>query len=132
LNFSFWGNQKEKRSLLFNNKQEKRYFSSFLSDSLADRNNFSVWDAQYLFTLRLQSQLSIYPAVNLVTNIGLGNPNATHTTKKKEKHLIPALSISFPLKHPQYVLRNKKLDDATIRKLFFSWKRLVRYFLKMY
>jgi len=95
-----------------------------------NQKGINTWDTQYWFTLRLQNQLSVYPAVNLVTNIGLGDPNATHTAKKREKQLFPVSAIHFPLKHPEYVLRNKILDDKTIKKLFFSWKRLVRYFLK--
>ena len=132
INFSFWEKQKEKRSSLFFNIREKIYFSSFISDAISNRNGISVWDTQYWFTLSLQNQLSIYPAVNLVTNIGLGDPNATHTSKKKKKHLIPVSNIQFPLKHPSYILRNKKLDDATIKHLFFSWKRLARYLLNQY
>jgi len=132
VNFPFWNEQKDKCSFLFCNAWDKIYFSSFISDVLSNRNGINTWDTQYWLTLRLQNQLSIYPAVNLVTNIGLGDPNAVHTSKKNEKHSIPASNIHFPLKHPQYVLRNKKLDDTTIKKLFFSWKRLVRYFLNQY
>jgi hypothetical protein len=91
-----------------------------------------VWDAQYFFMLRMQSQLSVYPAVNLVHNIGIGSDLATHTSKKIDKLSVPSSSASFPLIHPQYVLRNKKLDDFTIKKNFFSWKRLLRFFLNDY
>ena len=130
--FSFWDDWKDKRLFLFHNKREEIYFSSFIPDVINNRNNINTWDTQYWFTLRIQNQLAVYPAVNLVTNIGLGDPNATHISKKKAKHSIPVSAISFPLKHPQYILRNKKLDDTTIKKLFFSWKRLIRYFLNQY
>jgi hypothetical protein len=132
LKFSFWEEQKDKRSLLFCNKREEIYFSSFIPDALTDRKNLSVWDVQYWFTLRVQNQLAIYPSVNLVKNIGLGDPNATHIKQQKEKHSISASEIHFPLKHPQYILRNKKIDDTTVKKLFFSWKRLARYVLNRY
>jgi len=131
LNLSFWEEQKNKRASLFINKREEIYFSSFIPDTLANKKNLSAWDTQYWFSLRLQNQLSVYPAVNLVTNIGLGDPNATHTAIKKEKHSIPISTVNFPLKHPQYVLRNKNIDDMTTKKLFFSWKRLARYFLNL-
>jgi len=126
INFPFWEEEKDKRSFLFCNQFEKIYFSSFIPDAINNRNGISAWDTQWYFTLRSQNQLSIAPMVNLVTNIGFGDPNATHTTRKQD---VPVPSaISFPLKHPQYVLRNKKLDDTTIKKLFFSWKRLIRYY----
>jgi len=132
VNFLFWKEQKDKRSFLFHNKREEIYFSSFISDVLNNQTDINTWDTQYWFTLRMQSQLAVYPAVNLVTNIGLGDLNATHTSIKTEKLSIPASCINFPLKHPKYVLRNKNIDDMTAKKLFFSWKRLVRYFLGLY
>jgi len=132
VHFPFWEEQKNKRPSLFVSRREKIYFSTFISDVLNNRNGINTWDTQYWFSLRIQSQLSVYPSVNLVTNIGLSNPDATHTSKKNGKQAVPEANISFPLKHPLYVLRNKKLDDTTIKKLFFSWKRLVRYFLNLY
>ena len=132
VNFPFWEGQKEKRASLFCCKREEIYFSSFIPDVINKKNGINTWDTQYYFMLRLQNQLSIYPSINLVTNIGLGDLNATHTSKNKERHLIPISNINFPLKHPQYVLRNKKLDHNTIKKLFFSWKRLARFFLNLY
>jgi hypothetical protein len=130
VNFPFWEAQKEKRPFLFYNKMEEIYFSSFIPDVLKYKNGINTWDTQYYFGLRLQNQLAIYPAINMVTNIGIGNVNATHTSKEKNKLILPMSSISFPLKHPEYVLRNKKLEDQTIKRIFFSWKRLARYFIK--
>jgi len=130
VDFPFWNEQKDKRSLLFCNRWDKFYFSSFIPDAILNRNGVNTWDAQWQFTLRSQNQLSIYPVVNLVTNIGFDNPNSTHTHANSKKN--PAASssaISFPLKHSQHVLQNKKLDSKTTKKMFFSWKRLVRYFL---
>jgi len=135
IHFPFWNEAKKdkiKRKNLFNSKREEIYFSTFISDSLSFRYNLSVWDVQYFFMLRTQNQLSIYPAVNLVRNIGVGSDLATHTSKKKNRLLVPASSISLPLEHPEYIMRNKELDDLTIKKNFFSWRRLVRYFLDQY
>jgi len=132
VNFPFWNEQKNKRSFLFCNKRDEIYFSSVIPDVKNNHNGINTWDMQYLFTLRSQNQLSIYPSVNLVENIGLGDLNATHTTEKNKKHSVPVAAISFPLKHPQFILRNKKLDNTTAKKLFFSWKRLMRYFLNRY
>ncbi|GHT59054.1 hemolytic protein HlpA [Bacteroidia bacterium] len=132
IRFPFWDETKKneiKKKNLFNSKREEIYFSTFISDTLSSRQNLSVWDVQYFFMLRTQNQLSIYPTVNLVRNIGVGSDLATHTSKKKNKLLVPLSSVSFPLEHPEYVLRNKELDGFTIKKIFFSWKRLVRYFL---
>ncbi|MDR0733977.1 MAG: hypothetical protein LBF08_07985 [Dysgonamonadaceae bacterium] len=127
VNFSFWETHKNKRRMLFNNKLEEIYFSSFIPDALHNKYGINTWDVQYYFGLRMQNQLAVYPVVNMVTNIGIGDANASHTSKKKKKYLWAASSMSFPLKHPQFISRNEVLDNKTV---FFSWKRLARYFLR--
>jgi hypothetical protein len=134
MDFSYWRqNEKDKNKckFLFNSLPEEIYFSSFIPDALKEKG-INTWDVQYMFMLRVQNQLSIYPAVNLVTNIGIGNELSTHTFSKKHELCIPLSSLSLPLKHPEYVLRNKDLDNITIKKIFFSWKRLLRYYLHAY
>lgn len=132
IQFPFWQQEKQKRALLFNGLREKIYFSTFLSDALQRKNGLNPWAVFYFFSLRLQNQLAIYPSVNLVENIGLASEIATHTTKKNKRHIVPSLPVAFPLKHPVYILRNKKLDNESIKRLFFSWKRTLRYFLHLY
>lgn len=133
IQFPYWDESeknREMRSSLFNSFAEKAYFSSYISDCLQSKEGKSVWDLQYLYTLRVQNQLSVYPSVNLVANIGLNDPEATHTASKKHlKSYVPPQAIPFPLKHPQYIIRNHSLDSAVLRRNFFSWKRLIRYFL---
>lgn len=129
---SVWNKNMYLNDSLYCNILEKIYFASFFSDALANRNGLNPWGVFYYFALRLQHQLSIYPSVNLVTNIGLNDPNATHTKKHTSKFYVQSKSINFPLKHPQYVINNKSIDDVEIRKHFFSYKRIIRYFLKNY
>jgi len=137
VDFPYWSEaqkDKRKRKSLFLNLWDEIYFSSFISDTLKGKNGINTWDVQYLLTLRTQNQLSIYPAVNLVTNIGLESPNATHTanSRKNKSAYVEASPVSFPLNHPRYILPDHKIDKLTTNKKFFSYKRLVRYFLKLY
>jgi hypothetical protein len=132
INFPFWNKYKHKRSALFYNKWEEIYFTSFISDALKKRHGLNPWAVFYLFALRLQNQLSIYPSINLVTNIGLNDVNATHTSKVSKKYLVKTNAIKFPLKHPQYILKNMDLYKLSIKKMFFSWTRLARYLLRQY
>ncbi|MDR2475464.1 MAG: hypothetical protein LBD45_06370, partial [Bacteroidales bacterium] len=136
VNFSYWNEamqNRNKRKSLFKNLREEIYFSSFIADTLQGDKGINTWDVQYLYMLRVQNQLAIYPAVNLVTNIGLHSDNATHTVSRKalKSYILPE-SISFPLKHPRYILSDAKIDSQTFKKKFFSYKRLVRYLLKLY
>jgi hypothetical protein len=133
VNFSYWEEaqkDKNKRKSLFKYLSEKIYFSSFIPDTLNGGKGINAWSVQYLYMLRVQNQLSIYPAVNLVTNIGLDAATATHTTSKKSmKWYIPSQAITLPLKHPKYILPSYRIDNA-LKQMFFSYKRLARYFLK--
>jgi hypothetical protein len=133
--FPFWTkyrSDKRMRNRLFLNARERIYFSTFLSDTLSKRHGINAWSPQYVYTLRLQNQLSVCPAVNLVSNIGLDSAEATHTKGKSHKLFHASSPLEFPLKHPENVWVNREMDRATFKKSFFSYKRLVRYFLKDY
>ena len=130
VNFQYWN--EGNRNDLFNNLREKIYFTSFISDTLSGRNGINTWDIQYFFTLRTQNQLSIYPAKNLVENIGFGTQDATHTGNISGNNEFKKEKIEFPLKHPQYFVRNKTIDTFSVKNNFFSWKRLLRYITKNY
>jgi hypothetical protein len=119
-----------KRRSLFRTLREEIYFTTFIPDALNNNNGLNTWDVQYLYMLRLQHQLSIYPTVNLVTNLGLTAPEVTHASSRTAaKYRRPLQPISFPLRHPPYLLPNRLLDDLTCRKYFFSLQRVARYFL---
>lgn len=135
INFPFWEKYKDKRPSLIANLWERIYFSSFIPDAIEHKNGLNPWGVFYYFGLRLQNQLSIYPAVNMVKNIGLSHPFSTHTTPAKNKieqvlyknKIKPASSIGFPLHHPEYVLMNKNLNRRAVKYNFFSIKRTIRY-----
>ncbi len=132
IDFPFWEEHKEDRKKLFCNKWEEIYFTSFIADAKARRGGLDPWAVFYYYSLRVNGQLAVYPAVNLVTNIGLESPGATHTGKRSGKLYVPSGPIRFPLTHPQKVEANKAVDRKAVRKSFFSWKRLIRYILSMY
>lgn len=132
LSSSLWNKNLYLNPSLYCNRFEKIYFASFFSDALANRNGLNPWGVFYYFTLRLQHQLSIYPRVNLVTNIGLNDPNATHTKSRTSKFYVQSRSIDLPLEHPKFVVSNKSIDNVEIKIHFFSYKRILRYLFKSY
>lgn len=76
-----------------------------------------TWDYQWTFACWINGRLSAVPAVNLVSNIGFG-PGATHTVTVNELANIPARSMSFPLEHPPFVMRDLVSDRQVIRVAF--------------
>ncbi|MCK4664221.1 MAG: hemolysin hemolytic protein [Bacteroidales bacterium] len=73
-------------------------------------NNIDTWDYQWVFTKLIESGLCITPKTNLIKNIGFMN-DATHTgTLPSYMRNVKLNAINFPLVHPEYILRNAKLD----------------------
>lgn len=72
-----------------------------------DNNYVSAWDWQWYFSLAAQNQLCIYPAVNLVTNIG-NNAEATHTSFGEIA--VESKELKFPLHGPSIVAPDVEFD----------------------
>ncbi|WKA50211.1 hypothetical protein QWY22_15075 [Planococcus liqunii] len=93
---------------------------------IKEGKNISYWDVQWQATRYLNNQLSIIPAKNLITNIGVGE-GATHaptyvSKKRKKKEDLQFFfndryEITFPLKHPKYMIQNIEYDKKVDAKL---------------
>lgn len=97
---------------------------SWLSDILDDKSELAAWkinfdkvysgkidtwDYQWVFANWLQDRLCILPSVNLISNIGF-NSQATHTKVNINIANIACSAVSFPLQHPEKVIRNTLAD----------------------
>lgn len=97
-----------------------------------DRNHVSAWDWQWYFSLAAQNQLCVYPAVNLVSNIG-NDIEATHTSYgdiTRERHELP-----LPLTAPSIVAPDYHFDkmfDANENRLTTMLARIMPHTLKGY
>ena len=97
-----------------------------------DRNHVSAWDWQWYFSLAAQNQLCVYPAVNLVSNIG-NDIEATHTSFgdiTRERHELP-----LPLTAPSIVAPDYHFDkmfDANENRLPTMLARIMPHTLKGY
>lgn len=75
-----------------------------------------TWDHQWQYTVMSQHGLSIYPATNLVSNLGF-RADATQTTGAGSMAEIPARAIESPLVHPQLVAHNPRLERFLDREV---------------
>ncbi len=100
---------------------------NFLSDILGDlktvkywtrtfhmcyEGQINTWDYQWTFAGWVQNGMSILPSVNLVTNIGF-DEEGTHTTDcnpTSSPANRPLEAMSFPLRHPPFVIRDAQAD----------------------
>ncbi len=72
---------------------------------------FNTWDYQWSFACWSQTGLSILPAVTLVSNIGFGHSDATHTTSAPSPAAATsAVEMVFPLRHPPCIIRIQEAD----------------------
>jgi len=92
-----------------------KYWENIFQDTT--ENLINSWAYRWLFACWLQNGLTVLPNVNLVSNIGF-NCDATHTKNINRLANIPAHSITFPLDHPQFIIRDTQADDFTQRNVF--------------
>lgn len=80
-----------------------------------DRQFVSAWDWQFFFSQAAQNQLTIYPKVSLISNIGFGE-GATHTAFNVNTGKYKATQeLEFPLRHPRYVVPDFDFDRCFYR-----------------
>ncbi|NEQ38361.1 MAG: glycosyltransferase family 2 protein [Okeania sp. SIO3I5] len=81
----------------------------------------NTWDHRWTFSCWINSGLTVLPNVNLITNIGAGRDDATHTKKVYAYSSIPAEEMTFPLKHPDFMIRDAIADDFS-QDLYYDYK----------
>lgn len=119
-NMSSWPTFKKRNNLLElfdGNCLVSKYWESVFNYVYKGKKD--IWDYQWTYACVSNGGMTILPAVNLVTNIGVGE-GATHTARRGKSTEIPSSSISFPLKHPKLILRNKELDYKTDKNYFLT------------
>jgi hypothetical protein len=94
---------------LFDSVDELRYWSGVF-DGMHERR-LLAWDYAWYYACMTQG-LSIHPAVNLVSNIGYGD-GATHTVAHSPLADRPAEALEEPLRHPEWVVRDREADGVT-------------------
>lgn len=85
------------------------------------------WEFAVSTAMVLESRLAINPVVNLVKNIGVV-PGATHSGKdirlvpqrNKKIFNLEAKELNFPLKHPEFVIRDMKYEEKFNKIYAFS------------
>ena len=80
-------------------------------------NKVDSWAYCWTFSCWLQSGLTVLPNVNLVSNIGFRG-DGTHTLVDGPRANMKVYELSFPLKHPSCIIRDKKADEYTEKTIF--------------
>lgn len=129
-----------------NKRKAKCEMSAFIDTykRISKGENISYWDIQWQATKYLNNQISIIPAKNLITNIGLG-VFSTHAKKNKipkqlytkdgEIHFCynERYEMEYPFESPKYMIRNTAYDELVdnalypkfVRKCVEKFKRII-------
>ena len=102
---------RERISRSFDSEEEKEYWLEKFDWITQRFSEVTTWDYQWTYTCWLHEGLSISPAKNLVTNIGIGG-DGTHCGDDAKKLLVPARSIKS-ISHPAVMQRNVEADRFT-------------------
>lgn len=109
-----WSNpdiKKRVREILANDQQYRIWKKLFDNVRQAD-----TWDFQWFLSYILQSGLVIIPSVNLVSNIGF-SAEATHTKEKDIRANLTSNTMSFPLKEPLCIVRDREYETVRSKKM---------------
>jgi hypothetical protein len=85
----------------------------------------TVWDYQWTYTCWDNQYLNVVPNINLASNIGINVPGATHTVLNNKLVQYPVKEITFPLKHPHYIISNNEFDYYIQKNNYILWKEIL-------
>lgn len=95
----------------------KNYFDITSSGKL------NTWDYQWIFAQQYFKKMSIFPAHNLVKNIGF-TEKATHTAYPDHPIAsLPLQTLKFPLQHPAKNEVDKTYENDYLKKIWFGHQK---------
>jgi hypothetical protein len=115
---------------VFRNEDEYYWFWGLFERTYRQQTTDS-WDEMWLYNCLFHHGLSILPETNLISNIGFGD-KATHTGDPRDpRSALPALEMSFPMRHPRLVASPFSIDKLVERRGFGirarpAWRRLAK------
>jgi len=89
------------------------------------------WAFPWTYSCWIQSGLTILPNQNLVRNIGFGQDGTNTTSADHPASKLPVSPLSFPLRHPAWVIRDAQADAFTQYRQYAPpaaprWRRILR------
>ncbi|RZK07316.1 MAG: hypothetical protein EOO46_14820 [Flavobacterium sp.] len=118
-----WFVYKHMRQNLFDTDLNWYKYWQRIFDLTAKGENVTWWDWQWIYHQMTNKQLSIVPAVNLVSNIGFSG-DATHTLNANNPAAcLPLNSISFPIVHPDKIKPDPIYEVQYVKYVWCYHKR---------
>jgi len=109
----------------FPNQVERRYWTRIF-DRQVSGNPIDAWSYAWRFAILHRRGVAVTPAVNMVSNIGFGRPDALHTKYRQKP--APTGDI-WELCHPPAILVDSAADSNTFRHATYPLRRRIRHTL---
>ena len=118
VSIKLWPKQKESNQLaqIVPSAIERKYWTKIFDRVY--QNRVDTWDYQWVFANWVLGRVNILPSVNLISNIGFGRVDATHTKSSSNVGNMPTIKLEFPLKHPAIIEIDKDADEYSYRHCF--------------
>jgi hypothetical protein len=105
------------------NPRAIQHWAKIFDTAYAAAGSADYWDFQWLFATWAHRGLSILPNTNLVSNVGF-REDGTHTRGARNTLAnLPRSEMSFPLKHPLCMVRNKRTDEMIFEQTIMPRQR---------
>lgn len=94
----------------FLKRPHTKAFWGYILDDLHGRTG-NTWSGAIIYTMLKHRMVGIHPVENLVSNIGFGNTGVHVTPIDHKLSNVPAIPMTFPLRHPTSVDLSVNFDD---------------------
>lgn len=112
---------------VFEEKEVQKYWNKTFSR--VKNGNINTWDYQWTYALFVNNGLSINPTKNLVSNIGFGSTEATHTNENAKCANRQTYEIG-ELNHPQFICPSRKAVNLILKERYDIHKKTVPFIIK--
>lgn len=111
---------------VFEEKESHKYWNRVFAR--VKNGEINTWDYQWTYALFVNNGLSIVPNKNMVSNIGFGAVEATHTNENAKCANRKAYEMDKII-HPEFIIPEKKAVEAILKERYDIHKKTVSYII---
>jgi len=112
---------------IFEQKEAQKYWNKVFTR--VKNGEINTWDYQWTYALFINNGLSIIPNKNMVSNIGFGGIDATHTNENAKCADRKVFELDQII-HPEFIIPEKQAIDAILKERYDIHKKTVSFIIK--
>jgi len=112
---------------VFEQKEVRKYWNKIFIR--VKNGEISTWDYQWTYSLFINNGLSIVPNKNMVSNIGFGGSEATHTNENANCSDRKTYEVDKII-HPKFIIPEKQAINEILKERYDIHKKTVSFIIK--